>query len=234
MRLQGQKHDQKGTSMKRKPPFNIIIARPVGMPIIDPMPWGSLCRIHGMVVSVLTRVEDGVEDIAETKNIITNDGDLFYSYMAQMVAGDTIIPTDLFTNGATPSVFDGVVEVYTNVAVEPENVGKTANRQTLTDNSGVAAAVSTGPTVTKKAMETGYPKRNDLTAANTGKLPDAITYKVSYSTAQLNVASMDDVIITNPELLAADKLLMWADGLGRSKTNSDTLDIYINHTMNGI
>jgi len=208
-------------------PFNIIIQRPPG-PILDPVWWSSEARrIEGSVVSVLRDGYGVIQDVSQTKNLITDSGDLFYSYFANyIIDGSGVIPTTLFTDGASPSVFDGVMEVYTGT--------NTPTKSSTYDDLTAGNLVAVSGTVTEKAITGGYPKRADGTAANSGKATDAITYKYAYAQGELIGNSMDGVIICNPSPSPTnDQLLMWASGLGRTKTTNDELDIYVNHLMAG-
>lgn len=204
--------------------FSIIPWRPKGLPILTPRSTGGF-TIEGRVCAILRDGYGVTQDVFETKNTVTDNGDLFYSYMASycVAPSTTVVPDNLFTDNATPSLFDGVMELYSGVTVAPS---KSADRSGLTN--GTVAPSS------EKAMDSGYPKRNDTDTDNTGKGTDVITYKVSYTTAQANATGIDDVVITNPSPGASENLLMWADGLGSfTKTSSDTLVVYVNHTMNG-
>ena len=196
--------------------FNIIKPRPLGL-VFDRTPSG-LVKIHGNVCAVLFR--DGIiQDVLETTNIITDAGDLFYAYRATNAQP----PTTHFTDGAALT-FDGIMELYTSVSAAPS---KSGIRSSLT--SGIIATGS------GKAMASGYPKRNDTDTANTGKGTDVVTYKVAYLTSEANAVGIDDVVITNPSPSAGDNLLMWADALGSfTKTSSNELNMYVNHTINGV
>jgi len=198
-------------------PFNIVPSRPPGM-IFTRRPSGII-QIEGKVVAVVRDFASGrIKDTLETRNIVNDQGDLFYAYRAT----DAQPTTALFTNGSVKT-FDGIMELYKSVSAAPS---KGAVRSGLT-----AGVLITG---SAKVMDTGYPKRNDTDTDNTGKGTDVVTYKVSYLTSEANDSTIDDVIITNPSPSTGDNLLMWADGLGSfTKTSSDTLVVYVNHTMNG-
>lgn len=200
-------------------PFSIVRARPKGI-ILDPISTGGH-RIHGKVCAVLAR--DGViQDIHETTNLVTDAGDLFYAQQAASLGG-TGDPTN-FTDGA--GAFDGIMELYNSVSAAPsKGVGR----------AGITGGVLDG-TGNGKVVDSGYPKVSDGDASNTGSGVDVVTYRTSWTTAEANntTAGIDDVVITNPSPVTDDALLMWADGLGSfTKTSSDTLVVFVNHTMNG-
>lgn len=194
-------------------PFNIIIKRPPGL-ILDRRPDG-LIQIYGTVCAEVCR-EGEVIDYSETNNIVTDSGDLFYAYRATDAQ-----PTDaLFTTGSTKT-FDGVMELYTGVTAAP---GKATNRGSLTAGTLVDS--------TQFTLDSA-PARNNSDSSNTGKATDAVTYKRTFTVSQAIASGIDDVILTNPSPGASENILMWADGLGKTKTGSDTMTIWINHLMNG-
>jgi hypothetical protein len=198
-------------------PFHIKKFRPKGIPYMSRLPSG-LWSIEGRVVCCLYDENGELQIRTEVMNTVTNIGDRFYGYR-----GANEQPADdHFTTGAALT-FDGIMELYKGVTAAPS---KGAVRSGLTGGTLITGSA--------QAMDSGYPKSNDTDTANTGKDPDAVTYKVSYGTADANDTSIDDVIITNPSPTAGDNMLMWADGLGSfTKTTSDTLIVYVNHQMTG-
>ena len=172
-------------------------------------------EIKGRVVVVLKNEETGEKRVLETKNIVTNDGDLFYAERAVK----TSVPTN-FTDGS--GVFDGIMELYYGASAAP---AKGNDRSDMTD-----LATSSG-----KAMDSGYPKINDGDADNTGAGADIVTYLVSYTTGEANATDIADVVITNPSPGASEKLLMHAEfAAAFTKTSADTLKVFVNHEMLGV
>lgn len=169
--------------------------------------------INTKVVVVLERA-DGTKQVHESKNIVTDAGDLFYAQR-----GVSTLPTN-FTDGS--SVFDGIMELYNGASSAP---AKGNNRSSL-------AGLVTG---SAKAMDSTYPKVNDGDTDNTGAGTDIVTYRVSYLTSEANAANIADVIITNPSPGASEALLMHAEfAAAFTKTSSDTLKVFVNHQMNGV
>lgn len=165
------------------------------------------------VVAVLVSPNGDVRRF-ETTNIVTNAGDLFYAERGVAQA----IPTN-FTNGS--GVFDGVMELYNGASSAP---GKANIRSNLAGLVGTA-----------KAIDATYPKVNDGDTDNTGAGTDVITYRTSFTTAEVNGTNIADVIITNPSPAAGEPLLMHAEFAAPfTKTSSDTLKVFVNHTMNGV
>lgn len=169
-------------------------------------------QVLGLVVCVLKNVETGELAVHKAKNIVTNDGDLYYAQR-----GVNATPTN-FTSGAT---FDGIMELYNGASGAP---GKAVDR------SNMAGLVSGSA----KAMDGTYPLVNDADGDNTGAGADVITYRVSYTTGEANASNIADVIITNPTPGASEPILMQAEFTPFTKTASDTLKVFVNHTITGV
>lgn len=170
-------------------------------------------HVRNHAVAVLFNTETREKRIIEQHNIVTNDGDLYY---AQRGANET--PTN-FTSGAT---FDGIMELYNGASAAPAKAN---------DRSDLTGLVSGSA----KAMDATYPKTNDGDGDNTGAGTDVVTYLVSYTTGEANDTGIADVIITNPSPGATEPLLMHAEfGATFDKTSSDTLKVFVNHTLNGV
>lgn len=169
--------------------------------------------VNTKVVVVLQRA-DGTKETHESKNIVTDAGDLFYAQR-----GVSTLPTN-FTDGA--GAFDGIMELYNGASGAP---AKGNNRSNL-------AGLVTG---SAKAMDSTYPKVNDGDTDNTGAGTDVVSYRVSYLTSEANAANIADVIITNPSPGASEAVLMHAEFAAVfTKTSSDTLKVFVNHQMNGV
>lgn len=180
---------------------------------------GSKIAIRGLVVAVLRNEKTGLFELAETENIVTNDGDLFYAERGTLRAvGATItpVPTNFTDANGVP---DMIMELYQNDGGAPT---KASNRSTP------GTQVGTG-----KVIDSGYPTVNDADGDNTGAGTDVITYRVSFGTTEVNGA-IDDVILTNPTPGASEPCIMHADGLAVTKASGDTLKVFVNHTMNGV
>jgi hypothetical protein len=150
-------------------------------------------------------------------NIVTNVGD---SYYAQKCANST--PTYTFNKGMMV-VAKSFLRAATKIA-------------SFRDFNGIATTL-TG----RQSFDSGYPKHNDSDTDNTGRTADAVTYKRTYTTAQANYtikalgicrkgatsngASTSRVLLSYKTLSAAQQV---------TKTSSQTLVVYVNHTFNGV
>lgn len=151
------------------------------------------------------------------KNIITNDGDLYY---AQQAAGET--PTN---------DFDGA-----NGRIELQNPAS-ADTPAKTDTYG---DVSSPITASRATFDATYPKTNDTDTDNTGKAVDAITWKKSYGTSDFDTESANNItggcIHIGGATPSAGTLLLTHFNFSSSfeKLSTDTLTVWINHLFNGV
>lgn len=181
---------------------------------------GDKIGIRGKVVFCLTDPITGeVLEVHETENIVTNDGDLYYAERAALLTTGTPIapvPTNFTDTNGVP---DMEQELYDNTGAAP---GKASDRS---DAGVIIGAI--------KAMDSGFPKVNDGDSDNTGAGVDIVTYKVTYTTAQVNGA-IDEVIITNPSPGASEPVILFADGLNTTKTSANGLKTFVNHEFLGV
>lgn len=194
--------------------------RPQGGRLI--VPDRDIIGIRGKVCAVLRDTKTGKTRIIEGRNLVTNDGDLYYAERGALLTTGTPIspvPTNFTDTNGVP---DMIMEVGTDAT--PPAADKTNNRSALT-NQVVAS---------QKAMDAGYPKVNDLDADNTGKGADIVTYKVSWTTGDFNATGITQVCITNPSPIAAEVLLTYIVLTSFNKTSTDTLTMYINHSLTGV
>jgi hypothetical protein len=148
-------------------------------------------------------------------NIVTDDGDIFYAKAAVSEA-------------------QGVNEDFENGNFVLQNPGI----QDTPAKSDVYVNITTPIAATLKAFVAtpNYPLRNDSDPDNTGAGVDVVTYLVSYTTSDFNAnginggAILDD--LTTPATSA--KLLTHFQLTSFNKTASDTLKVFVNHTMNGV
>lgn len=162
-------------------------------------------RMCGQIICVLEDIYTGKKRVFESDNIITDTGDIYY---AQVGSGNT--PTNVF----------GIMEL-----------GSAGNAPAKTSDR---SDVTTKITDSQKAFDSTYPKANDSDGDNTGSGTDVTTYLVSYVPGEANDPAIDRVIITNTAPGTSEPLLMYATITSFAKTSSDTLKVFINHTMTGI
>lgn len=85
-----------------------------------------------------------------------------------------------------------------------------------------------------KAVDATYPKVPDDDADNTGDGADVVSWRVSYGTAEGNGTNIAELAlvdnITTPTKALAHALF----AATFTKTSSDTLKVFVNHTMNGV
>ena len=162
--------------------------------------------LKGQILIILKNEETGEERIIEGKNIVTNDGDAYY---AQMACGET--PDDDFDAG-TAGMHLGT--------------GTTTPTKTDTD-------VTTEDTEGRLAVDTGYPQTDDPDTDNTLGGVDVVTWRYSYGTSEGNITDIAELAIVDVLTAATAALCHALFGSTFTKTSSDTLKVFVNHTFNG-
>jgi hypothetical protein len=179
-------------------------------------------KLKEQVIFVLKNAATGkVERRVEMPpNIVTDFGDEYY---AERGAAET--PSITFNKGMMV-----VSHSFTRGAA---TFGKTARFSFFHLTS---AASYSG----RQSFDSGYPKSNDTDTDNTGRTADAVTYKRTYATSQANtlIQAVGICRFQATTAAAADssKLLSYktlSSAEQVTKTSSQTLVTYINHTFLG-
>lgn len=145
------------------------------------------------------------------KNIVTNDGDLYY---AQKSVGGT--PTSDFGGS------DGRMELRTGSATPAK--------------AHVYSDVTTPVTASRKIKDSTYPKTADDDSDNTGAGADIVTWRTSWTTSDFNATAIIGGCfhVGGASPASGSKLLTHFSITSFNKTASDTLKIFVNHTFNGV
>jgi hypothetical protein len=161
--------------------------------------------MKGDVYAVLTK------EVHHANNIITDAGDTYYAEQ-----GANEAPTNF---ADSLGAFTGVV----GVATAANTPGKASTYSDVTP----AASGEDFP-------DSGYPQTNDPDGDNPGTVAtDVITYRVSYTTGEAN-ATLTHAYITEASPTSVSPLLsLVAFSPSFTKTASDTLKVYVNHTFLG-
>jgi hypothetical protein len=163
--------------------------------------------IAGTVVAVLRNQALGLELAIPGLNIVTNDGDQYY---AQMVCAET--PTDDF-DGASSGL----------------RLGSDNTAPTKSDTD-----VTTFLSGSAHGLDAGYEKSDDDDSDNTGAGVDVVTWRYSYTTAEGNVSGIIEGAIVDNTTTPTAALTHFLFAASFNKTSSDTLKVFVNHTMNGV
>ncbi len=93
--------------------------------------------------------------------------------------------------------------------------------------------VETYITGSAKAVDVGFPQRNNTDPGNTGGGADVVTWKFSYSLGDLDVVGISEgaIVDASTPTKAANHFLFSASF---DVASSDQLTVYCNHTLNGI
>lgn len=167
--------------------------------------WSGIrVSLRGRALAVVLGPDGKILEVVEGKNLVTNEGDLYY---AQMAAGET--PDTDFTAGGLRLGTDNTAPTKSDTDVT-----------TFISGSG-------------KAVSATYPKTNDSDADNTGAATDTVSWKFSYSTSDFNASGIiEGAIVDN--ITSPTKALchfLFASSFTKSATN--TLIVFVNHNFLG-
>jgi hypothetical protein len=162
-------------------------------------------------ICIVKEAQDGTKTWYYAKNIVTDDGDLFY---AQQSVGET--PTSDF-DGAS-----GRMELRTGTATPAK--------------SDTYTSVTTPVTASRKIIDSTYPTTNDSDSDNTGAGTDIVTWRTSWTTSDFNATAIIGgcIHVGAASPVSGTKLLTHFSITSFDKTSSDTLKIFVNHTFNGV
>ena len=150
--------------------------------------------------------------IVHGKNLITDDGDLYY---AQQAAGES--PTNDFSSA------NGRQEL--------------GNGTQGTPNKTNTYSALIGPvTASRKIIDATYPKTNDGDSDNTGSGTDIVTWLTSWTKADFNSVGLSGGVVHNAagSPAAGSVLLTYWTITAFDKTADDTLKVFINHEFRGV
>ena len=178
-------------------------------------------------ICVVLKKEDGTKHWFYGANIVTNDGDIYY---AKRACGESPSSNENF--GAVASGA-GATCILNN----PSSADSLAKADTY--GSVNSPIVTSGA---QKDATSAYPKTNDSDSDNTGAGTDVVTYKFAWTTSQINTASGNAItggcIVDKAATLGSSiKILThwnFSSPASFHKTSTDTLTLYVNHTMNGV
>ena len=184
-------------------------------------------------ICVVLKSEEGDKRWFYGSNLVTSDGDIYY---AEVASGETpatnenfgrtnatcILQTGAVTGSDAPVKGDAYQDVLTPLV---------ANHQSTNSET--------------QLVESGYPKTAATSGGDadnsSGGGTDAVTYKFTWSKTEINTGSGNPITggcITDKDgSLASGKKILTHWGFTAPatfhKTNTDTLTLYVNHTMLG-
>jgi len=161
--------------------------------------------IGGQVFAVLRDPLLERELIVPGLNIVTNAGDVYY---AQLGAGEAV--TNDFAAGGL-------------------RLGDDNTAPTKGDDDVTAFLAGTG-----HAIDAAYPKTDDDDGDNGDAGTDVVSWRYSYTTAQGNAADIIEGAIVDNIVTPTAALTHFLFAAAFGKTSSDTLKVFVNHTMNGV
>jgi len=158
------------------------------------------------IVAVLVGQDGAIKErrVFEGKNLVTNGGDQYYA--------------------------EAIVAAGSVMLIGGMNLGSSAVAPTKTDTN-VGSIVAGG----SAAIDSGYPRTADNDADNSGAGADIVTWRATFGTAVGNANGIQEVAIAN--VLGASgtaNCIMRGTIASFNKTSSDTLKVFVNHTINGV
>ena len=190
-------------------------------------------------ICVVKTDENGNKTWLYGQNQVTNDGDVYYATRAGVNPSATTLPD--------PNFFDAAC-ILQNPATADDNTA--SGSPSVYPFKNDTYANFTTPIVTSGAVQDvqpNYPKVNDVAniAENTGADVAAVTYKFVWSTVQIDTSVgnpitggciIDSADAAGDTVTAGSKILTHWNFVSPSsfhKTGTDTLTLYVNHTMSG-
>jgi len=172
--------------------------------VMRSQPPGVGVTIRGTVLAVLRNEWADMELIVPGINIVTDDGDAYY---AQAAMGET--PDDDFPAGGL-------------------RLGDDNTSPTKSDTDVTNFLAGTGHAITAT-----YPKTNDGDSDNSGAGVDIASWLFSYTTGEGNAADIIEGAIVDNTTTPTAALTHFLFGAAFTKTSSDTLKVFVNHTFTG-
>lgn len=163
--------------------------------------------VTGQVLAILRCEPLGMELVMPGLNIVTTKGDKYY---AQKAMGET--PTDDFAG--------------TNAGMR---LGTGSTTPTKSDGD-----VTTENSAGRHAKDSTYPKTNDGDTDNTGAGVAVATWRYSYTTAEGNITSINEGAIVDNRTTPTGALTHFLFAASFTKTSSDTLKVFVNHSLTGV
>jgi len=160
--------------------------------------------VKGTVLAVIFNLDGSINRVVKGKNIVTNDGDLYYAQR-----GVEASVTDDFTAGG--------------IRLGSDN---TAPTKTDTDVTSFITSAS-------KAESSGYPKVNDTDANNTGSGTDIATWKFEFTAGDFTAAAVKEGAIVDNITTPTAALCHFLFAASFAITSSMALTVFVNHEFLG-
>lgn len=142
----------------------------------------------------------------------------------------TIYGKNLVTDGGDQYYAEAAVAVGSVMLIAGMNLGSSAAAPVKGDTN-VGSVIANGSV----AIDSGYPRTADTDTDNTGAGADIVTWRSTFGTGIANANGIQEVAIANVLGTAGTANCIMRGTLASfNKTSSDTLKMFVNHTMNGV
>lgn len=178
---------------------------------------GLLVPAHRNIFGVLTSHDErgrvAARRLIPASNIVTDEGDQFYAELLERG----------FAGAATPAP----TRTFNRLAL-------ISARTAVWAKTGAASQYGNGTIVgAAKAFDATYPLQNDTDTDNADRAVDVLSYRVSFTTAEVNGTIVGGMIHDSSLTVATSPLLSGFDITSFTKTSSDTLKFFVNHNVTG-
>lgn len=149
-----------------------------------------------------------------TANLVTNNGDQYYAEQASN--GNHSITVNFANSSGRMELGDGTQG---------------------TPNKTNTYSALVGPiSASRKALNTGYPTTADTDPDNTGAGAKVLTWLTSWLTTDFNDSTISGGVVhdAGASPVSGSVLLTYWTVTAFAKTSTDTLKVFINHTLNGV
>ncbi len=179
----------------------------------------NVIRVLGFKETSPNGKVENIKEFGYSHNIVTDAGDIYYAIQG--------------TGSETPAADEDFGDAAAGFELGTVAVGE-VKADTYTEFSAPAGNPIVG---SNKAYTATYPKTNDTgDPDNTGDAIDAVSYAVNYTAADFNDTDIEQGVIfddlASPS--AGALLLTHFSFTAFAKSASDTLKVFVNHTMNGV
>jgi len=162
-------------------------------------------KIKGQVIVIVTTPSED-KKVYKTKNLVTSEGGIYYAL-----------------RGAGSSITGNFSSITLGLGTSGDDPA----------TSSVMSSISTW--ATSGTMTTGYPLVDDAATANTGGGPSIVSYSTSIGTGTFTDIDRVCLFTTGKSITSNEPLLMYAKfSSSFSKGASDTIKVFINHSMTGV
>jgi hypothetical protein len=165
---------------------------------------GRRVEITGNVIAMLEDINTGRKRFYHGSNLVGISGNKYYAY--KMVGGSLFLVNGMRLGTASVVVSAADIDVTTSI------------------NSAGA----------KLSIDATYPMQSDTDTNNSGRGSNVVTWRVTFSAATFSQVGVRELALVDAPLAPTQALTHALFAAAFDKTLTDTLTVYVNHTITGI